>query len=79
MTKNVGLFLLHVQESRKNGLPIMYGDGSRPTVLQSSGISSPKAVMIMYTEKKRSVEAVQRLRLSFPAVGIPSHPLIMCT
>ncbi|XVE48664.1 hypothetical protein DITRI_Ditri01bG0020600 [Diplodiscus trichospermus] len=59
-----------VKASKKLGFPILYGDGSRPAVLQSAGISSPKAVMIMYRGKKRTVEAVQRLRLAFPAVPI---------
>ncbi|TYH85724.1 hypothetical protein ES332_D02G288900v1 [Gossypium tomentosum] len=59
-----------VKASRKLGFPILYGDGSSPGVLQSAGIKSPKAVMIMYRGKKRTVEAVQRLRLAFPAVPI---------
>nr|UNQ45078.1 K+ efflux antiporter 3 [Olimarabidopsis pumila] len=57
-----------VKESRKLGFPILYGDGSRPSVLQSAGVSSPKAIMIMYKGKKRTTEAVQRLRLAFPGV-----------
>lgn len=59
-----------VKESRKLGFPILYGDASRPAVLLSAGITSPKAVMIMYTDKKRTIEAVQRLRLAFPAIPI---------
>ncbi|XP_044490612.1 K(+) efflux antiporter 3, chloroplastic [Mangifera indica] len=59
-----------VKASRKLGFPVLYGDGSRPAVLQSAGISSPKAVMIMYTGRKRTVEAVQRLKLAFPAIPI---------
>ncbi|KAE8008246.1 hypothetical protein FH972_004776 [Carpinus fangiana] len=59
-----------VKASRKLGFPILYGDGSRPEVLQSAGISSPKAVMVMYTAKSRTIEAVQRLRLAFPAIPI---------
>ncbi|ESQ38115.1 hypothetical protein EUTSA_v10028445mg [Eutrema salsugineum] len=59
-----------VKESRKLGFPILYGDGSRPSVLQSAGVSSPKAIMIMYKGKKRTTEAVQRLRLAFPATPI---------
>lgn len=59
-----------VKTSRKLGFPVLYGDGSRPAVLQSAGVSSPKAIMIMYTEKKRTMEAVQRIRLAFPAVPI---------
>ncbi|KAJ0010122.1 hypothetical protein Pint_33523 [Pistacia integerrima] len=59
-----------VKASRKLGFSILYGDGSRPAVLQSAGVSSPKAVMIMYTGKKRTIEAVQRLRLAFPVIPI---------
>ncbi|KAL8137307.1 hypothetical protein V2J09_003308 [Rumex salicifolius] len=59
-----------VKSARKLGFPICYGDGSRPTVLLSAGISSPKAVVIMYSGKKRTVEAVERIRLAFPAVPI---------
>ncbi|MQL75211.1 hypothetical protein Taro_007581 [Colocasia esculenta] len=59
-----------VKAARKLGFPVLYGDGSRPAVLQSAGISSPKAVMIMYTGKERTIEAVQRIRLTFPAVPI---------
>ncbi|XP_073004748.1 K(+) efflux antiporter 3, chloroplastic [Typha latifolia] len=59
-----------VKAARKSGFPTLYGDGSRPAVLQSAGISSPKAVMIMYTEKERTTGAVQRIRLAFPAVPI---------
>ncbi|PWA96389.1 K+ efflux antiporter 3 [Artemisia annua] len=40
-----------VKESSKLGFPIRYGDGSRAAVLQSAGISSPKAVMVMYEDK----------------------------
>lgn len=59
-----------VKASRKLGFPVLYGDGSRPAVLQSAGISSPKAVMVMYTGRKRTMEAVQRIRNAFPAVPI---------
>ncbi|OVA18973.1 Regulator of K+ conductance [Macleaya cordata] len=59
-----------VKDSRKLGFPILYGDGSRPAVLQSAGISSPKAVMVMYTGKQKTIDAVQRIRLAFPAIPI---------
>ncbi|KAJ1403668.1 Sodium/solute symporter superfamily [Sesbania bispinosa] len=59
-----------VKAARKLGFPILYGDGSRPAVLQSAGIQSPKAIMVMYTGKKKIIEAVQSLRLAFPAVPI---------
>ncbi|GAV65108.1 Na_H_Exchanger domain-containing protein/TrkA_N domain-containing protein [Cephalotus follicularis] len=59
-----------VKASRKLGFQILYGDGSRPAVLQSAGISSPKAVMVMYKGKEMTLEAVQRLRLAFPSIPI---------
>ncbi|GAB2247121.1 hypothetical protein Droror1_Dr00007003 [Drosera rotundifolia] len=59
-----------VKAATERGFPVMYGDGSRPAVLQSAGISSPKAVIVMYTGKKRTVETVQRIRLAYPAVPI---------
>ncbi|KAA8545699.1 hypothetical protein F0562_020850 [Nyssa sinensis] len=59
-----------VKASRKLGFPILYGDGSRPEVLLSASISSPKAVMVMYTGRKKTIEAVQRIRLAFPAIPI---------
>ncbi|CAA6657844.1 unnamed protein product [Spirodela intermedia] len=65
-----------VKASRKLGFPVLYGDGSRPVVLQSAGISSPKAVMVMYTGKERTTEAVQRIRLAFPAELFSADPCI---
>ncbi|VAI26855.1 unnamed protein product [Triticum turgidum subsp. durum] len=59
-----------VKSARKSGFPVLYGDGSRPAVMQSAGISSPKAVMIMYTGKEETVESVDRLRQAFPAVPV---------
>ncbi|KAM1151647.1 hypothetical protein ACFX13_035142 [Malus domestica] len=64
-----------VKASRKLGFPILYGDGSRPAVLQSAGISSPKAVMVLYTARSRTTEAVQRLRHAFPAIPIYARAL----
>ncbi|CAB4289923.1 unnamed protein product [Prunus armeniaca] len=64
-----------VKASKKLGFPILYGDGSRPAVLQSAGISCPKAVMVMYTARNKTTDAVQSLRLAFPAVPIYARAL----
>jgi hypothetical protein len=61
---------IHNQSARKSGFPVLYGDGSRPAVLQSASISFPKAVMVMYTGKEKTIEAVSRLRQAFTAVKI---------
>jgi len=49
---------------------VLYGDGSRPSVLQSAGITFPKAIMVMYTGKEKTIESVNRLRQAFTAVRI---------
>lgn len=59
-----------VKAARKLGFPVLYGDGSRPEVLATAGISMPKAVMVMYTGRQKSVQAVERIRLAFPHVPI---------
>ncbi|XP_020979450.1 K(+) efflux antiporter 3, chloroplastic [Arachis ipaensis] len=59
-----------VNAAKKAGFPIHYGDGSHPAVLQSVGISSPKAIMVMFTGKEKTAEAVQRLRFTYPAIPI---------
>eukprot|EP00252_Welwitschia_mirabilis_P019739 TRINITY_DN4653_c0_g1_i2.p2 TRINITY_DN4653_c0_g1~~TRINITY_DN4653_c0_g1_i2.p2 ORF type:complete len:392 (+),score=112.08 TRINITY_DN4653_c0_g1_i2:1807-2982(+) len=59
-----------VKAARKLGFPVLYGDGSRPAVLQTAGITQPKAVMVVYAEKSRSVQAIERLRPAFPSVPI---------
>lgn len=59
-----------VKAARKSGFSVLYGDGSRPAVLQTAGITMPKAVMVMYTDREKSVEAVERLRLAFPGIPI---------
>ncbi|XLR70384.1 K(+) efflux antiporter 3, chloroplastic isoform X2 [Arachis ipaensis] len=59
-----------VNAAKKAGFPIHYGDGSHPAVLQSVGISSPKAIMVMFTGKEKTAETVQRLRFTYPAIPI---------
>ncbi|MCO5612748.1 hypothetical protein L7F22_067017 [Adiantum nelumboides] len=59
-----------VKAARKLGFPVLYGDGSRPAVLQTAGITMPKAVMVMYTDRGKALEAVERLRLTFPGIPI---------
>ncbi|TKW29607.2 hypothetical protein SEVIR_3G407600v4 [Setaria viridis] len=59
-----------VKSARKSGFPVLYGDGSRPGVLQSAGITFPKAIMVMYTGKEKTIESVNRLRQAFTAVPI---------
>ncbi|KAL3691276.1 hypothetical protein R1sor_004927 [Riccia sorocarpa] len=59
-----------VKAARKLGFPVLYGDGSRPLVLQTAGISTPRGVMVMYTGRHKSVQAVERLRAAYPSIPI---------
>ncbi|GKE19654.1 K(+) efflux antiporter 3, chloroplastic, partial [Tanacetum coccineum] len=54
-------------------VPIVYGDGSRAALLESAGISSLKAVMVMYEGRQRAVKVVERIRLAFPAVTYSTY------
>lgn len=59
-----------VKHARKLGFRVLYGDGSRPAVLQTAGISRPKAVMVMYAQRSRATTAVETLRAAWPGVPI---------
>jgi len=54
----------------KNGYRILYGDGSQPLVLETAGISSPKAFVVTYGDSEASFKAVERLRQAFPFIPI---------
>lgn len=58
-----------LQAAKSLGFPVLYGDGSRVAVLQSAGIPQPKAVLVVYSSRTRSVETVERLHHSFPSVS----------
>lgn len=49
--------LLILQAACKLGFPVLYGDGSRSVVLHTAGITQPKAVMVMYTGRQKSVQS----------------------
>ncbi|GBG71072.1 hypothetical protein CBR_g8371 [Chara braunii] len=64
-----------VKTARSLGFPVFYGDGSRPEVLLTAGINTPRALMVMYKGRERAVEAVERLRLAYPTVPIYARAL----
>jgi len=49
---------------------VLYGDGSNPAVVQSSGIKEPTAIFISYEDAARVFSATARLRSSFPDTPI---------
>ena len=54
----------------KKGYRILYGDGSQPLVLETAGITSPKAFVVTYSDSEASFKAVERLRQAFPIIPI---------
>lgn len=49
---------------------VLFGDGSNPAVLQSSGITEPSAIFISYQDVSQVSSATARLRSSFPKTPI---------
>eukprot|EP00588_Corethron_pennatum_P002171 CAMPEP_0194285666 /NCGR_PEP_ID=MMETSP0169-20130528/30720_1 /TAXON_ID=218684 /ORGANISM="Corethron pennatum, Strain L29A3" /LENGTH=824 /DNA_ID=CAMNT_0039031849 /DNA_START=54 /DNA_END=2525 /DNA_ORIENTATION=+ len=44
---------------------VMYGDGSNPEVLRSSGVTDPAAIFVAYDNYPKCLDATSRLRTSF--------------
>eukprot|EP00981_Chlorochromonas_danica_P011252 scaffold3827_cov191-Ochromonas_danica.AAC.2 len=66
-----------VSSAYQEGLRVLYGDGSRPLVLATAGVTSPRAFVLGSVaedskdgEGEDAVKCVQRLRLSFPNTPI---------
>jgi len=59
-----------VLEAAVSGLPAVYGDGSSPKLLESSGVVSPKAIVITYANLDRRLQAVEQLHAAYPSVPI---------
>ena len=64
------LTVARVQAAQDAGFNVLYGDGSRPKVLNAAGVRSPRAVAIGYTARQRAVTAVSTLRKEYPDVPI---------
>ena len=58
---------VRVALGQERGVPIIYGDGSSPSLLMSAGIAAPGAILITYADAERCLDATQRLSSSFPA------------
>lgn len=66
-----------VQAAQEAGFNVLYGDGSRPKVLKTAGISRPRAVVVAYTARQRAVTAVETLREEYEYVPIYARALDM--
>ena len=54
----------------RDGKQVLYGDGSQPAVLTTSGITAPRAFVITYADPETCFKAVERLRESYPGTPI---------
>eukprot|EP00607_Mallomonas_marina_P010758 CAMPEP_0182421836 /NCGR_PEP_ID=MMETSP1167-20130531/7354_1 /TAXON_ID=2988 /ORGANISM="Mallomonas Sp, Strain CCMP3275" /LENGTH=832 /DNA_ID=CAMNT_0024599371 /DNA_START=104 /DNA_END=2602 /DNA_ORIENTATION=+ len=62
-----------VVRGSRNGYSVMYGDGSEPLVLQTAGVTAPRALVVTYDDDEICTKSVQRLRYTFPGVPIISR------
>eukprot|EP00752_Nemacystus_decipiens_P007519 g6719.t1 len=59
-----------VRQSKAQGFPVFYGDGTEPEVLKTAGMEDPKALVVTYSNQEVSRQAVERLHLAFPRTPI---------
>ncbi|PRW56322.1 K(+) efflux antiporter chloroplastic [Chlorella sorokiniana] len=71
------LTVARVQAAQEAGFNVLYGDGSRPKVLHAAGIERPRAIVVAYTARQRSVLAVESLHQAYPGVPIYVRALDM--
>ncbi|CBJ29359.1 contains similarity several bacterial glutathione-regulated potassium efflux system proteins [Ectocarpus siliculosus] len=61
---------IRVRQSMEQGFPVFYGDGTEPEVLKTAGMGNPKAIVVTYSNKEVSNQAVERLHQAFPGTPI---------
>ena len=54
----------------RDGALVMYGDGANAELVRSTGVSSPRAIIVTYQEPARCLAATSRLRAAFPEAPI---------
>ena len=66
-----------VQQARRSGLPVIYGDATQPVVLEAAGIHSARAILItvpVFTDVRTIVTAVRQLRRELPIIARADGP-----
>lgn len=49
---------------------MIFGDGTRQAVLHAAGVKMPRAVVICYSDRERSLKATNTLRMAYPTVPL---------
>lgn len=62
-----------VQQGRKAGMPVYYGDASRPSVLEAGGLERARAVVVTLDQPGTAERAVATIRINDSQVPIVSR------
>ncbi len=59
-----------IRAARKAGFSVLFGDGSRESVLKAAGVKAPRAFAVSLPNREAAVAAVRSVRLAFPAAPV---------
>lgn len=60
----------HIEDLRKFGVRVYYGDALRPGLLEAAGIANAKILIVATDNMQRAVELVQHVRQRYPQVRV---------
>ncbi len=60
----------HIEDLRKFGIRVYYGDALRPGLLEAAGIAKAKMLIVATDNKERAVELVQHVKQRYPNVRV---------
>jgi CPA2 family monovalent cation:H+ antiporter-2 len=60
----------HIHRAQERKLPVYYGDGSRPEVLESLGIARARAMVVALNDPRATMNTVALVRYIFPELTI---------
>ncbi|MEJ2140951.1 MAG: monovalent cation:proton antiporter-2 (CPA2) family protein [Gammaproteobacteria bacterium] len=69
-----------VEESRKKGYPVFYGDASKPEILKAAGASDAQIIIVSLNDMEAAEKLVSALRGAYPdkSIYVRGHSLEQC-
>ena len=61
---------VHIEDLRKFGIEVYYGDALRPGLLEAAGIAKAKLLIVATDDRERAVELVQHVKQRYPDVRV---------
>tara|TARA_R110000868_G_scaffold51823_14_gene163911 strand:+ start:2421 stop:4292 length:1872 start_codon:yes stop_codon:yes gene_type:complete len=61
---------VHIEDLRKFGIEVYYGDALRPGLLEAAGIAKAKLLIVATDDRERAVELVQHVKERYPDVRV---------